>query len=220
MLSENRHAYIASIVFVGDFNPVIVQPFWLFSKGLIKEEEAENAKVDVIHPELVRYSLDWVSLQITRDRFELRTTQQAYFEPLKDLAASAFEVLRETPLRAVGINHLRHYTVSEKQYADLGNTLAPFSNWKDVLDKPTLLSVEMLQQNNDGTSLRIRVQPSDTLKAPYSFMININEHIRLRQAADQSSSAIQIVNSLKTKWRPSIVTADKIENALDKLIKR
>jgi hypothetical protein len=191
----------------------------LFSKGLIKEEEAENANVEVIHSELVRYSLDWVSLQITRDRFELRTTQQAYFEPLKDLAASIFEVLRETPLRAVGINHLRHYTVSERQYKELGNTLAPFANWRDVLDKPALLSVEMLQQNDDGSSLRIRIQPSDTLKAPFSFMININEHVLSGQAANQRGSAILIVNALKTKWRPSIVRADEIETTVDKLIK-
>jgi len=220
MLSENRHAYIFSIVFVGDFNPVIIQPYWLRSKGLIKEEEAENAKVEVIHNELVRFSIDWASLQITRDRFELRTSQQPYFEPLKDLGTSVFEILRETPLRAVGINHLRHYTLTEKEYKELGNTLAPFKNWEGVLKSPALLSLEMIQQEEEGRAVRVRIQPSDTLRAPYSFMININEHIRLHQGFEEKGSTIQIINALKAKWRSSFINADGIENRIDKLIRR
>ena len=46
-----------SIVFVGDFNPVILQPFWLANKGLIRESEATNAKVEVIHNEVVKFEL-------------------------------------------------------------------------------------------------------------------------------------------------------------------
>jgi len=219
MLAENRHAYIISVIFVGEFNPVIVQPFWLASKGLIKEEEAESANVEVIHNELVRYSLEWASIQITRNRFEIRSTQQAYFEPLKDLAASVFEVLRETPLRAVGINHIRHYTISEKQYRDLGDTLAPFKNWKGALEDPQLLKVEMLQKNSDGTSYRIRIQPSDYLKAPFSFMINLNDHTPAVPTAGRISPAMQIVAAFKTRWRSSSLYADQVEDTIEKLIK-
>jgi hypothetical protein len=58
MPSQNRKIYLLSIVFIGDFNPSIIQPFLLRAKNLIikeEEEEAENAVINVIHHELVRF---------------------------------------------------------------------------------------------------------------------------------------------------------------------
>ncbi len=40
----------ASIVMVGSFNPAIFQPRWLGSQGIIRPEEAENAKISLIGP--------------------------------------------------------------------------------------------------------------------------------------------------------------------------
>jgi hypothetical protein len=95
-----------SIVFLGEFNPVILQPFWLLNKGLIREEEAKNAKVGVIHNEIVKYELDWVGIEISKQRCEFKTTKSPYFYPMRDLAISVFKILRETPLKALGINHI------------------------------------------------------------------------------------------------------------------
>ena len=36
------------VVLVGKFNPVIFQPSWFSSQGLIKEKDADSAEVNII----------------------------------------------------------------------------------------------------------------------------------------------------------------------------
>ena len=58
-----------SIVLLGDFNPKIFQPAWFAAQELIRKEEAESAEIEVIHPEVVVFSLDWLRIQVTRNRW-------------------------------------------------------------------------------------------------------------------------------------------------------
>jgi|SRR5690606_18821411 len=216
MLLENRQINLLSIVIVGDFNPVIIQPFWLASKKLIKEEEATNAKVELIHNELVKFQIgDWLHIQVTRERLEAKTAQEPYFDALRDLLISIFTYLRETPLRAFGINHSRHYSVEEKQYYDLGDRIAPLSNWNDLFKKPEVLSVEILQKgetNRPGGEIRLKIQPSDSLKKRFCFMTNINDHTVVKDT-------VALIQLLKDNWNSSFALANKVELTLEKLIR-
>ena len=64
-----------TVVFLGDFNPKIFQPAWFAVQGLIRQQEAEEANVEIIHPDVVSFSLEWLALQVTRERFAISTTQ-------------------------------------------------------------------------------------------------------------------------------------------------
>src|SRR5690606_31550685 len=131
--------YNLSIVLVGNFNPSIITPHWLSSKKLIRESDADNAKVKVIHPEISHFSLSFVEIQVTRDKVELTCDNQADFDILRDLAVSMFRSLKETPVKGIGINHLMHYTFkNEKDYNYFGDWLAPKQMWNDILDSPGL----------------------------------------------------------------------------------
>ena len=59
-----------SIVLLGDFNPKIFQPAWFGGHGLIRPTEADEAEVEIVHSEVTKFRLDWVVLQVTRDRLE------------------------------------------------------------------------------------------------------------------------------------------------------
>jgi hypothetical protein len=217
MLFENRQINMVSIVVIGDFNPVIIQPFWLLSKKLIKEEEADTAKVDLIHNELVQFHIkDWLYLQVTREKLEVKTTQEPYFGALRDLVVSIFTFLKETPLRAVGINHTRHYSVEEKQYHELGNRIAPLSNWSNLFKKPEVLSVEILQKgetNRPGGEIRVQIRPSDSIKTRFTFMTNVNDHSVV-------SDAKVLVSLLKESWQNSFKIANNVEENMEKLMSR
>lgn len=218
MLSNNRQISTLVIVFIGDFNPVIIQPFWLLAKRLIKEEEANNATVEVIHNELVKFQIDWFMIQITRDRFEIRTNQEPYFEPLRDLAISIFEILRETPIRALGLNHIRHYILEPKEYKELCNTLAPFNNWS-VFQQPELLTLEMLEKDEKGNYVRVRVQPSDTVRQSFALMVNVNDHISVSEDGTRKASG-GVGQVLSGRWKTSFAIADTVESNVDKIIKQ
>jgi hypothetical protein len=117
----------------------------LSSKKLIREIEAQKANIEVIPNEIVRFSLDWVDFEITRERFELKSSQEPYFEPIKDLAISIFNALNETPIKALGINHLKYFGLTNADaYYNFGNRLAPLNNWSGFLNQPKMLNLDII----------------------------------------------------------------------------
>lgn len=174
----NPNIYELVLIFVGDFNPVIINPQWLVKKGLIQENEGERAQIEIIHNEITRFSLDWGNLEINRSRFILRTTDESFFTVAKDLAISIFTILKETPVKSIGINHILHFQLKEDKYLELGKKLAPFENWYKILKDPRLFLLEMKEeprQDKFEGLYRIRVAPSDKLKK-FGVSININDH--------------------------------------------
>lgn len=214
MLKDHLQIYTLSIVFLGQFNPVIIQPFWLANKKLIREKEAENADIELIHNELVRYKMDWARIEITKERFEIETSQEPYFDPIKDLITSIFDILNETPIKAVGINHIFHFDITnEELFYEFGNTLAPLNNWDNFLDNPKLLNLEIVEQKRkDGLNgyYRIRVNPSDQLNRKQGVSININDHFGIEKNKEGRNG--EILGLLNDNWQKSSERAnDSIE---------
>ena len=53
---------MVDIVFLGRFNPSIFQPMWFSSHGLLREEEADEAEIGLIHPEV---TTAWYASDVT-----------------------------------------------------------------------------------------------------------------------------------------------------------
>jgi hypothetical protein len=64
---SNRQAELEglTIVVVGSFNPAIFHPAWFSRCNLIRQEEADSAKVEIVHSEVAQFSGDWFSVQRT-----------------------------------------------------------------------------------------------------------------------------------------------------------
>jgi hypothetical protein len=210
-----------SIVFAGEFNPVIIQPFWLAHKKLIREQEAENAKVDLIHHELVRIDFDWAFIEITKDRFEIRSSKEPYFEPVRDLALGIFNILKETPIRALGMNHIFHFALNdERRYYDFGDKLAPLKNWNTFMKDPKMLQLEIFEKTRpDGLNghYRVRIQPSDQI-SPTNFgvAIYINNHFSVE--AGQKGRNREMLSTLAENWSNSFTRASDICNNIWKSV--
>ncbi len=206
--------YDLSIVFVGDINPVIISPFWLAHKGLIQETEGENAKVGIVHNEICKFDLEWASFEITRQRFQVRTTKESFFEVSKDVATSIFRLLKDTPLKLLGINHIFHYRLDEVKYEKLGKVLVPFENWNSVLANPKLLQLEMTEEKRkDGLNghYRIRISPSELIRS-YGVSINLNDQIG--RQSEKGTGATELVDLLNKNWKLSLERAQTISTQL------
>lgn len=207
-----------SIVFLGDFNPIIFQPFWLYSKGLIRENEATDAKVEVIHNEVVKFDInDWASIEVTKNRCEFKSSKKPYFEPLKDLASSIFKILRETPLKSFGINHIYDCKIpNEELYIDLGRRLTPLELWGENMNDPRLNTLEIMESNRiDGEkgNRRIRITPSDQ-KIQFGVTVNINNHFDLKQG----DKYLNAISQLEKHWADSFKNSELIASKLFTLI--
>ena len=53
-----------SIVLLGSFNPQIFQPSWFGNEGLIRKEEADSAKIEIVHRDLVSFSTETFRVEV------------------------------------------------------------------------------------------------------------------------------------------------------------
>ena len=201
-----------ALVFTGDFNPVILTPAWLVLKGLIREEEADNAEVAVIHNDLIKYDLGWVTIESNRTRCQFSTTQKPYFELVKDLITSVFRVLKETPVHGIGINHITELNLkNKKSYFKFGSQLTQLNYWSEELNDPRLLSLEILEEDRmDKVPGSYRVKVSPTGKN-YGVIININDHIDVYSTGDISTHVLE-ENWIRSSERATEVVKKFLKN--------
>lgn len=201
----------ATIVLLGDFNPKIFQPAWFAAQGLIRNEEAQDAEIGILHQALTDFSLEWLKIQVQQDRFSAGTHQSPFFSPLKELVIGTFRILKHTPIRIMGINRDYHFPMeSEELWHAMGHRLTPKEIWEKVLKKPGMrsLSVEGLRPDTHIGRILVRVEPSRRIK-PYGLFISINDHYEVT-AADSPIGCDKIVDILAESWEVSMSRADEM----------
>ena len=202
------------VVLVGDFNPSIITPSWLALKKLIRDSESENAEINLIHREISKFSLSFVEIQVNRERFEFKCSNQADFHLVKDLVVSIFSILSETIVKGIGINHVLHYSlIDDVKYAEFGNWLAPQNHWSDVFNSPKLLELKITEPLGDVNpiSRQITISPSSKIK-PYGVTMHMNYHIELSKILNTS-----VPKQIMENWDKSF---DKIENVYVDIMKK
>jgi hypothetical protein len=189
-----------SVVLVGSFNPSIFQPKWLGSKKIIREAEGEHANIQIISPEISSFTADWLTVQVTRDRFAASTTDAAQFEALRDCVVSVFTLLEHTPVTQMGLNRDMHYRMSSiEEWHAVGHTLAPKELWNQLMESPGLqtLVISGKRKGSAASKVMVTVQPSTRVQP--GIYIGTNEHFEERG----DSSTPMLVSLLKESWRPA-----------------
>lgn len=203
-----------NFVLVGDFNPKIFHPFWFSHQSLISEHEGNEAKVEVVHSDVSIFNLEWMRLQVTRERFDISTSQEPYFEVLRDLVVGAFGTLEHTPVKMLGINHQMHFAMeSEDEWHALGHKLAPKESWNKVLKSPGMQKIAIKGIRPDGLegNITATVEPSSKIKNGVFF--NINDHYDLNNTEGKSGVG-EAINIIKERWTESIQRSRSIPLAI------
>ena len=199
----------ANIVLIGDFNPKIFQPAWFAAQQLIRNEEAEDAKIDIIHSAVVSFSLEWLRLEVHQNRFFAATHQKPFYSPLRDLVVGTFRILTHTPVRMLGINCDFHFpTDSEQTWHAVGHRLAPKEMWCGVLEKPGLKSLSMEGHRPDEFIGRITVKVEPSQRTEYGVYVNINDHYEIKDK-ETSMGCEELIDILESSWDKSIARSEK-----------
>jgi hypothetical protein len=201
-----------SVVLLGSFNPQIFQPAWLASEGLIRKEEAESAKIQVIHPEATGFSLEWASLEVTHERFRLETSTDQRFSPelVRDLVLGLFQLLSHTPVKQMGINRIFHFQIeSEEKWHTIGHRLVPKDDWAGILERPGMRVVAVEGVRPDQYKGRITVQLEPSVRFRYGVFAAVNDHFEKKQE-DSREGAIAMVEILKNDWQESLDRSKRI----------
>lgn len=201
-----------SVVLLGSFNPKILQPAWFAAQGLIRGEEAESAEIQLVRPELVAFSLDWLRLQVLTDRFSASSVKDA--RALRDLVVGVFRVLVHTPVTGIGINCDLHFLMpSEKAWHDVGDRLAPKGPWEGILNRPGMRNVTMQSVREDSYkgNINVMVQPSVQVKP--GVFIGVNDHYDFGDLPPGTGCG-PIVDAIEKEWDISLERSRKIANSL------
>lgn len=194
-----------SVVLVGDLNPRIFQPHWFALQEIITQEEAEAAEIEIIHSDISLFRLAWCQVKVTKDRYVISTTQDPYFEILRDFTVRTFAVLSHTPMAMLGINPEAHYRLrSLEQWHDFGHRLVPKEIWMKCLDRPglrTLVVEESKRRDGRPGRVGVRVEPSNRILP--GLYVQMNDHYDSTQPGGPGS-AEDFTKILLEGWQGSM----------------
>lgn len=200
-----------SIVLVGNFNPAIFHPAWLVAQDIIRPSEGKAAEdvlgtgegkksevnLQVVSPQVTSFAVEWLTLQVTQERFSASTVDAAHFEILRDLVVKTFTILEHTPVKQMGINRDMHYRMPDKAIWHLvGNTLAPKDKWESLVENPGLeaLVIRGTRRDSKAKFFKVTVQPS--IRIVDGVYIQTNEHFD----ANGDDSTERLMNILREDW--------------------
>jgi hypothetical protein len=220
-MAEQRQPTVdgLSIVLIGAFNPAIFHPSWFALNGLLRKTEADEADIQIVHPEAAIFTSDWLSLQVTKDRLSFETQDPTMSLPLRDLAIGTLQILEHSPARQFGINRYRGFDFSPDELTDFLAKFVNASAWGAFATEPRVreISVECEPQDSRAEFLRVKLEATGRRKA--AVTIHTNQHY---QATEEESSTagtfLQVFFSvLSDEWVPFLRYA---EHAISSMIER
>ena len=202
----------ASIAFVGSFNPAIFHPEWLARHNLIPQDDIKGAHVEIVHNDISKFSLEWLSADILRDKFLVRTNDPAKFSPLKDLMISVFGILDHTPIKHLGMNLVSKYKIeAEDNWHKVGDSLVPKNVWEKSLPKRVgLTSLQVMSPREDSLPGHLNVLIRSVRNDFFGVEFNINSHVDLKSHTDDNEEIIGVPSILGQYWDSSLSLARNI----------
>lgn len=210
-MSTSYHIYGLSCVFVGKMNPAIFHPAWLHHKGLIREEEATNAKIQLVHPSISSFQFSNITFAANEERLSLETSDESKFEIMRDLALGIFSLLESTPVTSAGVNTMIHYSLpSTEEWHHFGHRLVPKNFWDEVLESPGTLKVMVRGKNPYSTDGNINISIEPSLRIANGVFVLINNHHEFRAAQDTKGVMDLLNKNFDAIVRESKQKADKV----------
>jgi hypothetical protein len=194
----------AAIVLLGSFSPAIFSPGWLANIDVISDDARQDALVEVIHPELAKFSVDRFVLEVLSNRFAISTTLEPFERILDDVIKIFADNLSYTPVLQLGVNYDVVFKLkSFEQRNALGRRLAPTEPWgkfgerlkKEEPDQPGgLASLTMKEIPRTDRYLGYRQvaiepwhSPHPSPKAQTGVQMRVNDHYEIEKPATTSA---------------------------------
>ena len=209
----NRIADHASIVLVGSFNPMIFHPIWFEKQGLLPAGETDNSKIEVVSSDVAIFTVPWLRVEVLRERFVIRTSDESKFGPLRDLALGALRLLEHTPVSQLGMNRDLAFSLeSAEEWHAVGHKLAPKAVWAPHLNVPGMVSLTMRGERKDGRDGSVNVTVKSENNPANTVSLACNDHFQLAA----NSTALQAVHIIENGWDQSMETSSVLSHDLIK----
>jgi hypothetical protein len=210
----------ASIVLVGSLNPAIFHPEWLLRHNLITEDDLKGAGIEIVHRDLSKFSLDWLKVDVTRDKFIARTNDPSKYIPLNDLMISTLKILEHIPIIQMGMNLKLNYKIdSEESWHKIGDNLAPKKFWDTLPGRVGLKSIDIECARPDELKGFVRIAAGSIRKDYFGVNFSVNNHTEIQYNDDGKEIVEDATIILADHWEKSLEFArTSCENVLSKAL--
>ena len=188
-----------SLVLIGHFNPSIFHPLWFAKQDLLSAAEADSAEVQLIHPEVAAFSIEWLSVQVTKERFTATASDFGHLEPLRDLVDGTFGILEHTPISKMGFNHDLHYRVATPNALhEIMEGLTQDGMFKEVLHDSETVSIRKRGTRRGIKDAMVQFSIELSTRVSPGVYFGVNEHY---DAGDSSNETGNLMAKLRERWR-------------------
>lgn len=199
------------VVLVGSFNPAIFHPEWFLRQGIIPDQDAKEAEIEVVSGQVASVKMWGMRFQCLSDRFSIGTRNVSLAERLQDIIHQTFSLLRHTPITACGINPWAQYEVSSTEYwHKIGHTLAPKELvWNELLEKPGMqsLTIKASRHGEFPGETNVIVEPS---VLPLGIVVRSNYHYGLPRDSTHAGACDLALKFIGAEWKPACGMARKV----------
>jgi hypothetical protein len=205
-----------SIVLVGVYNPMLLQPSKLLKTGALTDADLFELEYELIAPEVTVAKLPWVRAVVERDKLVFMTTIQApAAEPIRDFLLDVVDLQPIKRFTALGINSDRHFGVSSSEtWHKAGHRLVPKKDlWNTFLKKAGMLGVTVRGERDDGARGSINVRVESSTQIHPGVFVNINDHFDAVPETLESDPE-QLLVHLTDGWPAAMRRADQILSAI------
>jgi hypothetical protein len=190
--------------------------------GCFRTRKRRSARVDIIHSQIAKFAIDWLSLEVQPGRIQALTTQAPSVR-IRDLMLRTFkEFLPHTPLNKLGINRQVHFKLPTVELRhSIGYKLAPPEAWGEWarqikagkgVTRGGMTSVGMRQQDvDDGRPkgfIQAKVEPSTKIPGHVGVFVEVNDHYEI--SSERTEGCDEIMNLLDSNFDRSIERSEFI----------
>jgi hypothetical protein len=207
--ASSSSSRLDTIVLLGSFNPLILDPHWLLQHGIIGEFDLEHVQESgnwIATRDIAAMQFRTFSLQADRDRVQVAMTQEAETPLLlADVVVNAFRLLAHTPVHAVGLNHSSHRALHEGRADEILDRLAPAAAVDGLLPEIAVNSLNWHAERPDDYAgrLLLTVQPSVQVTG---LFFSLNDHFDLGEGGSGQTAADLVAE----EWQESLRRADEL----------
>jgi hypothetical protein len=150
--------------------------------------------------EAALFTTEWFKAEVLPDRLQVSTHLPPYYPLLRDLATGILSVLDSATATALGINFSGHFSQrSAEVWENLGQRLAPRDFWSQLLKKPGLDTISIVENEHVDGDGRTSFIVSPSSRVPHGISVTANEHHDFRPELEVDELSI-IAERLTSRW--------------------
>lgn len=183
-INDNRKSYSSSIVLIGNFSPMMFQPYWFKHCNILNDNEynaiEKSGKMIVTEP-LTTFETENLAFSIEVKRFTIIAKKEP-FELMLDTFQRLQEKLDSVLIEKYGLNFSFHVDLeTPENFKTFGDVIAPKKYWaslladcKDTDSKISGLALITMRKFTDFGCINVKVESSAIYKKSVFFDYNFH----------------------------------------------